>query len=566
MITGDLLTSIPLFSAVPLSERESVASHAADLRLRPDEWVLHEGEMPSFYVVLEGTLAVFKNVGGFEQQINRYRPGDFFGEIPLVLGSPSLASVRATQPTRLMRLDAEAFHELLTRCTHLNGEILRTMATRVSALQRLAVEAPSRTITVVGRRLDPACHDLRDFLVRNHVAFHWVEAGEAASDRASPTVRTALARSATASPIVCLPEGDQLAAPSFRDVAARVGLQTQPRLTHYDVAVIGGGPAGLAAAVYGASEGLKTVLIERVAPGGQAGTSSRIENYLGFPAGVSGDELSLRARQQAMRFGAELIVARHAVAVETAALPHTVVLDGDDRVTASSVVVATGVEWRRLTVPGIDTLLNRGVYYGAAQTEAAAVRGQSVYLIGGGNSAGQAAMLFANYAERVTLLVRGPALAASMSQYLIDQLATKANIFIETMSEVSAVEGTDCLEFVTIANHERDSRERHACAGLFVFIGARPETDWLPASVIRDEWSYVCTGRDVMDLLAAGRKSDWPLERDPFLLETSTPGIFAVGDVRHGSIKRVAASVGEGSMAIAFVHQYLAERLQALSR
>jgi thioredoxin reductase (NADPH) len=347
-----------------------------------------------------------------------------------------------------------------------------------------------------------------------------------------------------------------------------VGLQTAPRHADYDLAVIGGGPAGLAAAVYGASEGLRTVLVERVAPGGQAGTSSRIENYLGFPSGVSGDELSVRARQQAARFGAELIVARHAQSVltpaESRSSSYTLLLDGGDRVGAAAVVVATGVEWRRLAVPGMDALLNRGVYYGAAQTEAAAVRGQSVILVGGGNSAGQAAMLFSSYAERVTLLVRGPAVAASMSQYLIDQLGTKGNIRIETMSEVSAVEGNECLEFVTIRNHQRGTEERQACAGLFVFIGARPETHWLPASVIRDEWDYVCTGRDVMDLLAAGRGAEWPLERDPYLLETSAPGVFAVGDVRHGSIKRVAASVGEGSMAIAFVHQYLAEIVDRL--
>lgn len=560
MITGDLLASVPLFRGLPASERESIAANAADLRLGTDEWVIHEGETPAFYVVLDGALSVFKFVGGLNQQINAYKPGDFFGEVPLLLGSPAIASVQATSPTRLVRLDSSVFHELVTRCAYLNGEILRTMAARVGSLQKLSVDSQGPSVTVVGRRQDPACHDLRDFLIRNHVAFRWVEPGEASNDRESAGVRLALSRSVATAPILCLPDGKQLATPTLRDAAAGVGLQTRPKQRRYDVAVIGGGPAGLAAAVYGASEGLTTLLIERVAAGGQAGTSSRIENYLGFPNGVSGDDLSVRARQQATRFGAELVVARRATAIHSAAAPdHSIVLDDGEAVSATSVVVATGVDWRRLSIPGIDGFLNRGVYYGAAASEAGAIRGRPVFLVGGGNSAGQAAMLFSNYAESVTLLVRGPALAASMSAYLIDQLATKSNISIETMSEVSGVEGTDCLESVTVANRETGTSTRRACAGLFVFIGARAETDWLPSSVIRDEWDYVCTGRDVIDLLA-GDRARWPLDRDPFLLETSAPGIFAAGDVRHGSIKRVASGVGEGSMAIAFVHQYLAEK------
>jgi thioredoxin reductase (NADPH) len=549
MITGEMLAAVPLFRALPASERESLAARAADVRLRADDWVLREGETPAFYVVIEGTLAVFKSVGGAEQQITTYRTGEFFGEVPLLLGSSAIASVRATEPTRLMRLDSEDFHELLTDCEVLNGEIMRTMATRVAAIQQISAGAPLASVTVVGRRLDPACHATRDFLVRNHVAFRWVEPdGEGASHY----------------PIVQLAGGEELTSPSFRELAAKVGLQTEPADVHYDLTVIGGGPAGLAAAVYGASEGLRTLLVERVAPGGQAGTSSRIENYLGFPTGISGDDLSLRARQQAVRFGADVVVARTASSIGGDSLSaYTIALDGGDRVTTSSVVLATGVDWRRLSVPGIDAFLNRGVYYGAAQTEALGVRGQSVYLVGGGNSAGQAAMLFANYADDVTLLVRGPALAASMSQYLIDQLATKSNIRIETMSEIAGVEGKDCLKSVTVANRRTGKSERRACAGLFVFIGARAEADWLPPSVIRDEWGYVCTGRDVMDLVAAGHATRWALERDPYLLETSVPGIFAAGDVRHGSIKRVAAGVGEGSMAIAFVHQFLAERAAA---
>jgi thioredoxin reductase (NADPH) len=559
MITGDLLAAVPLFSGIPITERDTIAANAADVRLRTDEWVLHEGEMPAFFVVLEGALSVFKGIGGLDQQINSYKTGDFFGEVPLLLGSAAIASVQATAPTRLMRLDSFAFHDLVAGCKQLNSEIMRTMASRVGSLQQLTIKAQGPSLTVVGNRRDPACHELRDFLLRNHIAFRWVEPGDASNDREAEPVQVALSNSAPNAPILCLPNGVQLTTPSIREIAARVGLQTEPRIASYDVTVIGGGPAGLAAAVYGASEGLKTLLIERVAAGGQAGTSSRIENYLGFPNGISGDDLSVRARQQAGRFGAELVVARDATSIRANGSRYCVSLDGESNVDTASVILATGVNWRRLSIPGVDTFLNKGVYYGAAASEATGLRGRDVYLVGGGNSAGQAAMLFSNYAEHVTILVRGPALAASMSQYLIDQLATKSNINIRTMSEVSTVEGTDCLQFIGIKDHSTGKTERRECGGLFVFIGARAETDWLPSTVIRDEWDYVCTGRDVMDLLAAGHATGWPLERDPFLLETSAPGIFAAGDVRHGSIKRVAAGVGEGSMAIAFVHQYLAE-------
>jgi thioredoxin reductase (NADPH) len=366
-------------------------------------------------------------------------------------------------------------------------------------------------------------------------------------------------------PLVVLPDGRRLEAPSAREAADAIGLQTAPGAGQYDVIVIGGGPAGLAASVYGASEGLRTLAVERVACGGQAGTSSRIENYLGFPAGLSGDELSGRARQQALRFGAELLVARSATGIAAGSGSvdsdevHTVVLEDGTRVTARAIVLATGVQWRRLDIPGMERFAERGVYYGAAATEAQGLRGRTVHLIGGGNSAGQAALLFSSYAESVTMLVRGPSLAASMSQYLIDQLATKANVAIETETEVVQVDGGDRLESIDVTCGRPMERERRASDALFVFIGAHAETAWLPSDVIRDQWGYVCTGRDVVDLLRERTSTTWPRERDPFLLETSVPGIFAAGDVRHGSIKRVASGVGEGSMAIAFVHQYLAE-------
>ncbi len=523
MITGETLSAVPLFTALPERERETIAARAADIHLRVDEWVLREGEAAAFHVVL--------------------------------LGSSSLASVRALTPTRIMRLATSDFHHLVAECPVLNAEILRTMATRVSGLQKLVVATPIADVTVTGPRQDPACHAMRDFLVRNHIGFEWIEPHASIVSNAGdwPVIRF---------------QQDELKCPTLRTVANRVGLQTAPKLTEYDVVIAGGGPAGLAAAVYGASEGLCTLLVERVAPGGQAGTSSRIENYLGFPTGVSGDDLSLRAREQASRFGAELVVTR-----EVSSLhrhddgAYVVRLNDGDEVRTKSVVLSTGVQWRRLDAPGMDRLLGRGVFYGAARAEALGVRGRPVYLSGGGNSAGQAAMLFASYAEQVTLLVRGAGLAESMSQYLIDQLASKDNITIEPHCEVVGVEGDEYLEQIHVANRDTGTTTMRDCAGLFVFIGARPLTDWLPPTIIRDDWSYVCTGRDVIDLLPTTTSMHWPLERDPYLLETSSPGVFAAGDVRHGSIKRVASSVGEGSMAIAFVHQFLAEgRLPPLRR
>lgn len=567
MITGELLTRIPLFAGLPDSERASLAARAADVRVRRDEWLILEGQAPAFFALLEGQLAVFKAVTGRDQQIYAYTAGDYFGEVPLLLGSPAIASVRATEPSRLARLDASDFHELISHCRVLNAEILKTMAQRVGRLQQLAIESPPVAATVIGHRLDLTCHNMRDFLARNRVAFTWLDVEDPSfADRlgAEPSLPRPEDLADMTLPVMVLADGRRLESPSIREAADAIGLQTAPAFDTYDVVVVGGGPAGLAAAVYGASEGLRTLAVERVACGGQAGTSSRIENYLGFPAGLSGDELSGRARQQAVRFGAELLVARSVVGVETVAADvsnetHAITLEDGTRVGAKAIVLATGVQWRRLDVPGMERFAERGVYYGAAATEALGLRGCTVHLIGGGNSAGQAALLFSSYADSVTMLVRGRSLAASMSQYLIDQLAAKANVTIETETEVVGVDGGERLETIEVTRGLSGRRDRRRSDALFVFIGAHAETSWLPEDVIRDQWGYVCTGRDVVDLLRERAATSWPRERDPYLLETSVPGVFAAGDVRHGSIKRVASGVGEGSMAIAFVHQYLAE-------
>ncbi|MGC1922260.1 MAG: FAD-dependent oxidoreductase, partial [Pseudolabrys sp.] len=347
-----------------------------------------------------------------------------------------------------------------------------------------------------------------------------------------------------------LADGQVVAQPDVRDVANRLGLQTSARSDEYDVAIIGGGPAGLAAAVYGASEGLQTIVIEREAPGGQAGTSSRIENYLGFPNGVSGDELASRALQQARRLGAEILVTRSVKSIDPKA--RQVDMDGGDVVKAKTLILATGVSWRRLAIEGFDRLSGKGIYYGAARSEVGATHGLDIHLVGAGNSAGQAALFFANHARTVTLIVRGDSLEQSMSEYLIEQLDGKANIEVQLRSEIHAVHGDTHLTAVEVRNSENNEVRHHESSGLFIFIGADAETEWLPQDIARDARGYVLTGDD---LKKAGR---WSLSRDPYLLETSAPGIFACGDVRLSPVKRVASAVGEGSMAIAFVHQYLA--------
>ena len=494
--------------------------------------------------------------------------------MPLLLGAPSIASVQATSPSRVVRFDAGDFHELVSHCRVLNGQIMKTMAERVEYLQRIATDEAPVTATLIGDRADPASHELRDFLARNRVACSWLSSDDAdlearirliAPGAGGETQIKGLDLSKL--PVVVLADGRVLVAPSNRQVAGCVGLQVEPAHDEYDVIVIGGGPAGLASAVYGASEGLRTLLVEREACGGQAGTSSRIENYLGFPAGLSGDELSGRARQQATRFGAELLVTRWTdsldLACEAGEPVHVVTLDGGNVVSTRALVLATGVQWRRLDIPGIERFVGHGVFYGAALTEAQSLRGGRVYLVGGGNSAGQAALLFSAYAESVTMLVRGPSLAASTSQYLVEQLSTKDNVTIETHAEITRVHGGDRLEAIDVKRGESAKTDRRPTDALFVFIGAHAATEWLPRSIIRDKWGYVCTGRDVMDLVQEQGADKWPLERDPYLLETSAPGVFAAGDVRHGSIKRVASAVGEGSMSIAFIHQYLAEPTSA---
>jgi thioredoxin reductase (NADPH) len=499
---------------------------------------------------------VRKVVHGNDRRVDVCRPGNYFGELALLLGSPAIASLRALEESRVAQLVQEDFFELFARCKTFQGELTSSMTRRFGELRRLAEEELPPSVTIVGHPYDIACHHLRDFLTRNRIIFRWIDPTRPKDSGNFPAPLPG-----DRFPVVILPGGERLQTPSLRELAEKLRLKTKPANTAYDVAIIGAGPAGLAAAVYGASEGLRTLLVEREAPGGQAGTSSRIENYLGFPTGVSGDELGFRALQQAQRFGAELLVAREVVDVQPATDggDHAILLDGKETVHAHSLVVATGVAWRQLEVPGADALVGRGIYYGAARTEALNCAGQHVFLVGGGNSAGQAAMFFSSYAARVSLLVRGKSLASSMSHYLIEQLRGKANVEICTNCRIVKVEGETRLEAIHIDDRDTGEVVRMPTSAVFVFIGADAQTGWLPKGLLCDDLGFLCTGRDVLDLVRQKQVS-WPLERDPFLLETSAPGIFAAGDVRHGSVKRVASGVGEGSMAIAFVHQYLASR------
>jgi thioredoxin reductase (NADPH) len=410
-------------------------------------------------------------------------------------------------------------------------------------------------VRVLGTRWSPQAYAVRDFLARNQTPYHWLDVETAESDPEVRQLLAAVGDGVSSLPMVFFPDGSSLAAPGTSEVAERLGLRVRPEMAFYDLVIVGGGPAGLAAAVYGASEGLRTVMIEMEAPGGQAGMSSRIENYLGFPSGLSGGDLARRAVAQARRFGVEILAPQHVVGARAEGSTRMVKLaDGSD-LSCKALLIATGVSYRRLDVPGAEQLQGRGVYYGSAMTEALSCKDEEVYIIGGANSAGQAAMYFSKYAARVVMLVRGPSLSATMSQYLIDQIKRTPNIEVVTGSRVAEVHGTDHVEAISIHCADSNETNRVPATSLYVFIGAEPRTDWLAGLVQRDGRGFILTGAD---LVRNGKHPrGWPLDRDPYWMETSVPGIFAAGDVRHGSVKRVASGVGEGSIAVQFIHQHL---------
>jgi thioredoxin reductase (NADPH) len=409
---------------------------------------------------------------------------------------------------------------------------------------------PASGLRLIGHRFSPEAHALRDFLARNLVPFRWIDV-DADHDEAA----RALGADAAALPVVLTEDGARLERATPATVAPHLGLRPElSEVRAWDLLIVGGGPAGLAAAVYGASEGLRTGLVEEEAPGGQAGQSSRIENYLGFPAGLSGADLARRAVTQARRFGAEFISPASAVRLEACDPYRLVHLADGERLTATAVVLAMGVSYRRLDAEGIDTFSGKGVYYGAARAEAPSCRGEDVVIVGGANSAGQAAVFFAGFARRVVVLVRGASVADTMSAYLVEQVQALPNIEVRTRAVVDAVGGGDSLEWVAVRHRDSGEVDRVATRSMFVFIGAEPHTDWLDGMVGRDKRGFICTGSAVPGRVTMASGA----ERDRFLLETSLPGVFAVGDARAGSVKRVASAVGEGSIAVQFVHEYLA--------
>jgi thioredoxin reductase (NADPH) len=412
-------------------------------------------------------------------------------------------------------------------------------------------------IRVLGTRWSPKCYELRDFMARNHVPYQWIDVELSANDPETKRLLEVLGSEVANLPVVLFPDGTKLLETLPGQVAQKVGLRTRAQTSFYDLAIVGGGPAGLAAAVYGASEGLHTVLIEREAPGGQAGMSSRIENYLGFPTGLSGGDLARRAVVQAKRFGVEILSPQEVVSARVEGPYRILKLADDSELSCHALMIATGVQWKRLEAPGVDRLQGAGVYYGGGATEALSCKGEIVYIVGGANSAGQAAMNFAKYAERVFILVRGSSLASTMSQYLIDQIEQTPNIQIWTHASVAEVHGDSHLEEVSVLCSDTNKVERVPASAMFIFIGALPRTNWLKDVVERDERGFILAGPDL--IRDGQRPKGWTPNRDPFLLETNVPGIFAVGDVRHGSVKRVASGVGEGSVAVQFIHQYLSK-------
>jgi thioredoxin reductase (NADPH) len=485
--------------------------------------------------------------------------------MPGMTGIELMAKVRETSPdTKLLLLTAYADTDVAIRAINdigLDYYMVKPWDPPEDTLypvvdDLLATWRPSRadgddTVRVVGHLWSDRSYDVKMFLARNHIPYTWLDL-----ERDDEARRLMAAAEATPDelPLVLLPEADPLRCPTSVQLAEALGLGTRAQQPLYDLCIVGGGPAGLAAAVYGASEGLRTVIVERDAPGGQAGQSAAIENYLGFPRGVSGSDLTHRAVAQAARFGAETVLAQEVVGLEQRGPVHAVLLAGGGEIESRAVLVASGVSYRRLAAEGADQLGSRGVYYGASASEAAQTAGQVVHVVGAANSAGQAVLNFAKVADRVVMLVRGSGLEASMSEYLIARIKATENVEVRYRTEVVAANGNDHLERVTLVDRESGREYDEDTNWLFVFIGALPRTDWLGDAVVRDSKGFIVTGPDLQHTEHPDR---WPLTRPPFALETSVPGVFAAGDVRLDSMKRVASAVGEGAMSVYLVHRYL---------
>lgn len=553
MLTPADFQKVEVFADIEPGECQRLCRKVADLSVKAGEYVCHEGDDRSLYGILEGRFEAVRLIDGAERVIGERHPGQVFGEMSIVFGMPQPAGLRAAGPARCFKVEPNEYHTLAAAVPAVAERVGKLAAHRMAGsggLQALVSHPEPVRALVVGRRADAACAELRRFLDRNQIRFEWLDPdlpGDMAKWSGAPPAEQDL-------PVVRIIDGKTVVRPALRRVAELLDLSTEPAATDYDTVIIGAGPAGLAAAVYGASEGLRTIVVERDSPGGQAGTSSRIENYLGFPTGVSGEELSARALRQARRLGAEILVTRAITRI--GADTFQTYLDGGDVLRSRTIVLACGVSWRHLAIEGFERFNGKGIFYGASRSEASNTHGLDIHIVGAGNSAGQAAMFFSTYAKSVTILCRGDSLGKSMSQYLVDQIAARPNIHVLSHTEVVAAHGNETLEAIEVRNNRTEEKTRLETGRLFIFIGADAETGWLPPEIALDRRGYVLTGPDVR---AADR---WSLERDPYLLETSVAGIFACGDVRSSPVKRVAAAVGEGSMSIAFVHQYLRDRAE----
>ena len=552
MLTIEDVASVPLFAELPAVEIERLARTSADLHLASGEFAVHEGGERALFAVLSGKMEVIKTFDGVERTLGWRVPGTIFGEVPIALGTPFPGGYRAAEPSRVMRVDIQQYYAVAAACRDISLKLSALARERLGGLQNIASEPHKPRVTLVGHRFDTACGSLRRFLARNQISFNWLtpDAPEVASFGPG-------ARPKGDGFVLRFPDGELLAAPDVRVVASRLGLQTSARFDEYDVAIVGGGPAGLAAAVYGASEGLNVLVIEASAPGGQAGSSSRIENYLGFPSGISGQDLTARAWAQAQRFGADLMIARNGQRLQCERRPYAVEMSDGVRVQARAVIIATGARYRKLPVTSLSRFEGAGVYYGATPMEQQLCQGQEVVVVGGGNSAGQAAVFLAETCARVHLLVRGDGLAESMSRYLIRRIEDNPVISLSTRSEIVAVEGDYHLERVEWRDNRAGTLEARAIRHIFVMTGATPCSDWLEGCLALDAQGFIKTGADLSSEDLATAK--WPMGRVPHHLETTLPGVFAVGDVRSRNIKRVASAVGEGSTAVAFVHRVLQE-------
>jgi thioredoxin reductase (NADPH) len=548
VVTAEEIAGVTIFAELSPADRERLARAAADIALAPGEYAASPGDDRALFALLEGRIEAVKIENGIETVVGERNPGDVFGEVPITLGTVFPVGFRAAEASRVMRLEPRDYHMVAASAPDVALEVGRLAGHRMTGpggLQGLAAKPPRPRAIVIGYRWDAACTELRRFLDRNQIVHRWLQPdipedaeqwwGALPAESDYPALRVV--------------DGKTVVKPTPRRIAELLDLATEPEFAEYDVVIVGAGPAGLAAAVYGASEGLRVIAVEREAPGGQAGTSSRIENYLGFPNGVSGEDLSNQALSQARRLGAEILVTRGITRIDADA--RHVHLDGGDVLRARTIILACGVTWRRLDITGFERLSGKGIFYGAARSDAPNTHGLDVHLVGAGNSAGQAALSFSTHARSVTILCRGGGLEKSMSRYLIDQIEARPNIDLLGRTEVAEAHGDSSLEAIDIRNVDTGETRRLESGGLYIFIGADAETAWLPPEIALDGRGFVLTGSDVR---AAGR---WTLDRDPYLLETSVPGIFACGDVRFAPVKRVAAAVGEGSMAIAFVHQYL---------